>query len=87
MTIQELKPILITLLGESSRISWNEATDQAAAAIMELVDKEDESFLVWCFIHASWARRDGLTWKGDGKVITLLELKELYHEQSQPAKP
>lgn len=39
MTIQELKPILITLLGESSRISWNEATDQAAAEIMKLMPK------------------------------------------------
>jgi hypothetical protein len=46
MTKEILKPILLKLLAESSRISWSEAIDQAAAAIMELGEKTVEERLI-----------------------------------------
>lgn len=79
MTIQELKPILITLLGESSRISWNEATDQAAAAIMELVDAHAIAFADWL------GNYDWVPLVDKEKEITTAELLTIF-SQSKPAK-
>lgn len=57
--------------------SYLKGYEQAHLRTKEL----EEDFIVWCLIHAQWDRRNRLTWKGDGKAITVNELKDLYEKQ------